>query len=173
MAEEPSPVDVSQWYKAAVSNESQRLPGSGAKLGRRIAQLLYFAFVGLLGGAAIVQITHQVFFPGARENSPFQSCSEGLSALYQAIELGRSAAERGPEADEEGALLRYREAVAPDWRHRDSVARLCADDAKKISVLDAIERLRYSEEHSVRHQAVELSALRQKVKELAIRAHTP
>ncbi len=46
------------------------------------------------------------------------------------------------------------------------MAELCRGQETSLGALDAIERLRYSEEHSVRHQAVELTALRRKVKEL-------
>jgi hypothetical protein len=137
-----------------------------------VAQFLYYAVTGLVALASTWQITRQVFFPPApRQPAPFSSCRDGLSALYQAIEQGRLSAEKGDDRDEEAALYRYRDAVAPAWRHRDTVARLCSGDEVSLGALDAIERLRYSEEHSVRHQAVELTALRRKVKELV--AGTP
>lgn len=150
-------------------NETEKPEGPGTKVGRRVALVAYVAFAGFLATTSVWQITRHVFFPAAPETPPFSTCGEGLGALYQAIERGRAAAESGPEAGEEAALLRYRQAVAPDWRYRDAVEHLCSADPKEITVLDAIERLRYSEEHSVRHQAVELSALRRKVKELVAR----
>ncbi|MBM4360699.1 MAG: hypothetical protein FJ096_21540 [Deltaproteobacteria bacterium] len=131
-----------------------------------MAQGLYFAFAGFFAVASVVQITRQVFFPPPAEGSPFATCHAGLSALYDAIERGRAAAEHGPDEDEEAALRRYRDAVFPEWRHRDAVARLCGTDPALVTLLDAIERLRYSEEHSVRHEAIELAALRRKVKGL-------
>ncbi len=141
--------------------------GRAARRGRRVGQFLYYAMVGAIAVASTAQITRQVFFPPPAEvPPPFQGCRAGLVALFQAIEQGRAAAERGDDRDEEAALVRYREAVGPIWRHRDAVAALCQVDPNAIGALDAIERLRYSEEHSVRHQAVELTALRRQVKEL-------
>ena len=169
MAEVDTRADTVGWYNSAVANETEKPIGPRAKLGRRVAQILYFAIAGFMSVASVVQLTRHVFFPAAAETPQFGSCRDGLRALYQAIERGRIAAERGQDEDEEAALLRYRAAVAPDWSHRDSVAQQCSGDPMEISALDAIERLRYSEEHSVRHQAVELSALRQKVKELVTR----
>jgi hypothetical protein len=63
-------------------------------------------------------------------------------------------------------LLRYRAAVGPSWRHRDGVLEMCGSSAEARRLLDALERLRYSEEHAVRHQATELTALRQRVRRL-------
>lgn len=147
--------------------ETQKPLGRGARIGRRVAQVGYFAFAGFFAAASVVQITRQVFFPERPVEPPFATCREGLVALHGAVERGRHEAERGPvDDDEEAALRRYRAAVFADWRHRDAVAGLCASDPREISVLDAIERLRYSEEHGVRHQAVELTALRLRVQEL-------
>ncbi len=56
---------------------------------------------------------------------------------------------------------------------RDTVASLCRSEPTYQATLEAIERLRYSEEHSVRHQAVELTALRHQVKELVGGATKP
>jgi hypothetical protein len=136
-------------------------------MGRRVGQFAIFALAGLIAILATVQITHQVFFPPSASDAPsLATCRDGLAVLYRAIDRGRQAAERGDDRDEEAALLRYREAVAPDWRHRDRVAALCRSNEQDLATLDAIERLRYSEEHSVRHSAVELSALRQQVRQL-------
>ncbi len=141
--------------------------GPRARRGRRIAQFAYYAAMAAIAVASTTQITRQVFFPPAPSDPyPFDGCRGGLAALYQAIEAGRTAAEHGDDADEEAALVRYRDAVAPVWRYRDAVAASCRADEREIAALDAIERLRYSEEHSVRHQAVELTALRRHVREL-------
>jgi hypothetical protein len=149
-----------------VQREAEKPEGRNARRGRRVAQVVYFAFAGFFAAASVVQITQQVFFASEEPRSPFASCHAGLSALYDAVERGRVAAEHGPDEDEETALRRYREAVLPEWRHRDAVAALCGTDPKLVTLLDAIERLRYSEEHGVRHQAVELAALRRRVKGL-------
>ncbi len=139
------------------------------KIGRRVAQGLYYAVVTAMGVAAVVQVGGQVFCAAPpAEPAPFASCDEGLRELLAAIERGRLAAEwsrsDGGDTDEEAALRRYRNAVEPVWRHRDEVAALCG--GKRRATLDAVERLRYSEEHGVRSQAGELTALRRRVRKL-------
>ncbi len=136
--------------------------------GRRIAQAVYYALAAALAMAFTVQITNQVFFAPETIDTPhFQNCEEGLDALYQAIERGRAEAQRGSEGEpnEEAALARYRAQVQPAWRHRVEVAQLCRGD-ESGSLLDALERLRYSEEHGVRRQAAELTELRQRVRRM-------
>lgn len=128
--------------------------------------VLYGALALFVIATPVVQVTRQVFFAPAPRGTGFATCQAGIAALYDAIERGRVAAEHGDDDDEEAALLRYREAVAPDWAHRDAIAETCRGEPRALTVLDAIERLRYSEEHSVRHQAVELTALRRRVKAL-------
>jgi len=114
----------------------------------------------------------EAFFPTPpTEPPPFTDCRSGLRALYDAIELGREAAreehERGSDdADEETALARYRAAVSPLWRYRDAVANMCRLSPEHEGALDAIERLRYAEEHGVRSQAAELSSLRRLVRRI-------
>jgi hypothetical protein len=153
-----------------VADDSSSLPPRGPLLwGRRLARGTYYAVATLIAGAATVQITQQVFFPEIPDGQPpFSTCSEGIEALYAAIERGRIAADpravTGPfDADPEKALQRYRDAVRPVWAHRPAVDALCEGQHGRL--LDALERLRYSEEHGVRHQAVERSALRRRVRE--------
>jgi hypothetical protein len=139
--------------------------------GRRIANVVYYSLAACLGVSATIQLTRQLFFPTApAAPPPFRSCAEGLRMLYDAIDRGRRQAEGpgalGEDDDEDAALLRYREALAPSWRHRDQVAAMCHGDARYQGALDAIERLRYSEEHGVRHQAIELTLLRRRVRQL-------
>jgi len=144
-------------------------PTGARKIGRRVAQGLYYGLVVAIGVAAVTQVSQQVFCvePPA-EPPPFATCDEGLRELLAAVERGRRAAEwaapDGGDTDEEAALARYRAAVAPVWRHRDAVAALCT--GKRRAALDAVERLRYSEEHGVRSQAGELTALRRRVRKL-------
>jgi len=134
-----------------------------------VAQGLYYAFVLTISVAAVTQVGGQVFcVEPPTEPAPFASCDEGLNGLLAAIERGRRAAEwstpDGGDTDEEAALSRYRAAVVPVWRHRDAVAALCTGERR--AALDAVERLRYSEEHGVRSQAGELTALRRRVRKL-------
>lgn len=138
-------------------------------IARRGAQALYYAFVVFVAAAAVWQITRQVYFaPDPPEAPPFPDCEGGLRAFYASIERGRAAARSVPaagDADSEAALRRYRAALEPLWQHRAAVVEMCRD-TRHEGLLDAIEQLRYSEEHSVRHQAHELTALRRRVSEL-------
>jgi hypothetical protein len=138
--------------------------GGPRATGRRIAQFVYFGLAGAVAAAAIWQITGQVFFRSPPPGSaPYASCEAGIDALYQAILRGRAEAENETR-DDEAALRRYRQVVDADWRWRDAVASMCGPAHQAL--LDAVERLRYSEEHGVRHRGGELSALRRRVQQL-------
>jgi hypothetical protein len=129
--------------------------------GRRLAMTIYYVVVGLVGGAAAVQITRQVMFVPTPP-SGYASCRDGLRALSAAVVRARDLAARA-EGDEDAALARFRNGLAPEWGLRDAVAAQCGPSMKDAAALDAIERLRYAEEHAVRREAGELAPLRRKV----------
>jgi hypothetical protein len=131
------------------------------KKGRRIALTVYYAMVALVGGAVAVEITLQVFFE-PRAAPPYATCHDGLRALHGALDRAREAAARS-EGGEDDALARFRGALEPEWGHRDGVAARCQGAARDEGTLDAIERLRYAEEHAVRREAGELAPLRRSV----------
>ena len=149
------------------------LPGtpSGARRrGRRIAIGLFWAVTVAIAVASATQVTQQVFFnpcpgglscPGPAASVSFSSCREGLLALHGAVERARLAA-AGTDG-EDAALARFRAALTPEWGHRDDVAGACRGRAEDEGALDAIERLRYAEEHAVRREAGELAPLRRRV----------
>ena len=130
------------------------------------------ALVLFVGGVPAAQVVREAFFPRQPDGPfPFASCRDGLRALYVAIERGREAARQANESGEassgeETALARYREAVEPTWRYRDQVVGLCRSAREHEGALDAIERLRYAEEHGVRSQAEELSSLRRRARQI-------
>ncbi len=132
----------------------------------------YVALVLFAGAVPAFQVVrHAVFPPAPQGPAPFSTCRDGLHALYAAIERGREAARLANESGdsrsgEETALQRYREAVEPTWRYRDQVQALCRSAPGQEGALDAIERLRYAEEHGVRSQAEELSSLRRRVRQI-------
>jgi hypothetical protein len=129
--------------------------------GRRIALVVYYAVVACVGTAAAWQITRQVMFepipPG-----PAATCQEGLRSLFGALARAREAA-AGADGGEDLALERFRQNLQPEWGHRDGVASRCRGSTKDEATLDAIERLRYAEEHAVRREAGELAPLRRRV----------
>jgi hypothetical protein len=70
---------------------------------------------------------------------------------------------------EDAALDRFRSALEPVWRYRDDIASRCRDAPRDKGALDAIERLRYAEEHAVRREAGELAPLRRRVQAIVDR----
>ncbi len=112
-----------------------------------------------LTGAA--EITAQVFFAHAT-SPPYAGCHDGLLALYAAVDQARLAAAHAE--GEDAALDRFRDALSPVWVHRDWVAARCKGSAADEGALDAIERLRYAEEHAARREAGDLAPLRRRVR---------
>ncbi|APR77155.1 Hypothetical protein A7982_02502 [Minicystis rosea] len=141
--------------------EPQQPRRSPRALGRRIGAIVYWAVVVGVSLAAGVEITWQVFFAPSPK-APYASCHEGLHALHGAVVRARDEAAH-TEAGENAALAGFRAALQPEWTYRDGVASLCRGSAKDEGALDAIERLRYAEEHAVRREAGELAPLRRRV----------
>jgi hypothetical protein len=131
------------------------------KVGRRVAIGLLFAFLIAFVGGATLQIAMQLFFRREHEPLPYASCREGLVALHGAV-LRASHAAAG-EADVDMALSRFREALQPEWQHVEGVRKTCAASEADEASLDALERLRYAEEHAVRREAGSLEVLRKQV----------
>lgn len=130
-------------------------------IGRRIGAIVYWALVVGVSVTGAVQVTWQVLFqPGPP--APYATCQDGLRALFGALVRARDAA-GNTEAGEDAALARFRDALQPEWRYRDGVAAKCRGATKDEGALDAIERLRYAEEHAVRREAGELAPLRRRV----------
>jgi hypothetical protein len=123
---------------------------------------IYYVLVGVVVLAGAGEVSYQVFFSD-RAPSPYATCAEGLRALYGATEEARRAA--ADSHGEEDALTRFRGALDPTWARRDSIAATCKSPADE-ALLDAIERLRYAEEHAVRREAGDLAPLRQRVQSL-------
>jgi hypothetical protein len=143
---------------------SKRPPPRSRIIGRRVGQVLHWSVAVAIAVAATVQVSQQVFFPSASATPPpFRGCDDGLRALLEAIHQATAAAESHTgDATDEAALERFRHAIAPMWAHRDALEEMCQGSGNE-ALLDALERLRYSEEHGVRHQAAELTALRRRV----------
>lgn len=137
-------------------------------IGRRVGQAVYYVTVVAIAVAVTWQITQQVFFPVAPDaQTRVTSCEQGLRALLDGLEEAKLAAYRQDgDFDEEAALDRFRLAISPSWAQRDVIGDICQSPKQK-RLLDAMDRLRYSEEHGVRKQAAELTALRRRVGEMA------
>jgi hypothetical protein len=149
---------------------------SARRRGRRIATGVFWALTVAVALASAVQVTQQVLFdpcpvglscPGAAADPSLKTCHEGLLSLHTAVERARRAA-AGTDG-EDAALARFRAALTPEWGHRDDVAGACRGNAEDEGALDAIERLRYAEEHAVRREAEELAPLRRRVEAIVDR----
>ncbi|MCK6586642.1 MAG: hypothetical protein HUU21_40665 [Polyangiaceae bacterium] len=144
------------------SNEKSPSPSllRARRRGRRVAFAIFYSICGWICISGAVQITQQVFGSPAGP-SPYAGCHEGLLALVSAVDRARSAA---PGTDgEDAAIERFRGALLPEWRYRDAIAGACGKRAADKRALDAIERLRYAEEHAVRREAGDLAPLRRRV----------
>lgn len=129
--------------------------------GRRIANRLYYVLVSAVCVACAFQVTRQVLLRPPRSREPV-SCHQGLASLFSAVARAREAAAANTAGEDE-ALARFRSALSPEWGQRDEVAASCRASARDEGTLDAIERLRYAEEHAVRREAGELAPLRRRV----------
>lgn len=131
-----------------------------ARTGRRISLILLFGGLAAFVVGSTTQIIQQVFFAPAGE-MPYQSCRDGLDHLHEAVARARTSAEG--EADVGIALSRFRAALLPDWGYFEAVRGVCAATPAGQHGLDAVERLRYAEEHAVRREATGLEVLRKQV----------
>jgi hypothetical protein len=129
--------------------------------GRRVAAVIYWATVAGICIAGAAEVSVQVLAQPPAP-APFASCHEGLRGLYGAMVRAREAAAH-TDTGEDAALARFRDALTPEWSSRDGIALRCRGSAKDEGALDAIERLRYAEEHAVRREAGELAPLRRRV----------
>ncbi len=152
------------------------MSASPRRTGRRVAVAIYYALVAAVSLAGAAQITWQVLF-GPAPAGPYASCHEGLRALFDAVVRARDDAAKTDQG-EDAALARFRTALEPAWTFRDDIASRCGASPRDKGALDAIERLRYAEEHAVRREAGELAPLRRRVqaivdRDLTGRAGTP
>lgn len=135
--------------------------GRARARGRAVAVGIYYLLVAAIILAAAVQVVTQLFFQPVKP-SPYAGCRQGLVALVRAVERAREAA---PGTDgEDAAVARFRSGLEPEWGYRDGIAATCRGSAGDERALDAIERLRYAEEHAARREAGDLAPLRRRVR---------
>lgn len=131
--------------------------------GRRVAIGAWYAILVAFIVAAVVQITRQVFAPTGASLGPKPACHEGLLGLARALDAARAAADGVASGNEDEVLARYRGVLETPWSARDAIAESCRADRASTESLDAIERLRYAEEHALRREAAELTPLRLRI----------
>ena len=139
--------------------------------GRRIAFVLYLLVAGAIAAAGSIQVFLQAFQRHEAPELGIASCADGLARLTAAIERARKA---GSSTDgEDAALASFRGGLRPEWDDRDHIEDLCRPSPSSMAALDAIERLRYAEEHAVRREASELAPLRRRVQAIGPRDPGP
>ncbi|MFO0587953.1 MAG: hypothetical protein U0441_10460 [Polyangiaceae bacterium] len=129
--------------------------------GRRIAFILYYIAAAYVAGVGSVQVFMQAFQRREAPELGIVTCADGLARLSAAVDRARRAASLTD--GEDAALLDFRRALTPEWDDRDHIEDLCRPSASSMAALDAIEQLRYAEEHAVRREAAELAPLRRRV----------
>lgn len=139
--------------------------------GRRVAFAVFYSIAGAISLAGALQVFTQAFQRREGPENQVHSCSEGLSRLASAVERARRAA--SVTDGEDAALADFRKALGPEWDSRDHIEDLCRPSPSSMADLDAIEQLRYAEEHAVRREAAELAPLRRRVQKAAPIAAEP
>ncbi|MBL8743318.1 MAG: hypothetical protein JNK04_19540 [Myxococcales bacterium] len=134
------------------------VPPAALRRGRRFATIAFLSVVAVFTLAQAGQITRQVLFPRVVPSG--LTCEQSLVELYGALERARTAGEA--DLDQDTALARFRAALEPEWLTLEG-ARVNCSSADQRRSLDALERLRYAEEHAVRREAASLAALRRQV----------
>ena len=161
MAEPPRPSDPEA--KAAPDEGQASLDPARAR-GRRVAYVLFYSIAVGISAAGAIQIFSQAFARHGAPESAASTCEEGLSRLASAVARARKAA--SATDGEDAALGDFRKTLRPEWDDRDHVEDLCRSSPSSMAALDAIEQLRYAEEHAVRREAAELAPLRRRVQSI-------
>lgn len=138
---------------------SDEVPAAVLRRGRRVASVVFLTVVVLWVGYVSGQIVVQSLHP-APVTPGWETCDQALGELTAAVDRARGAAEGHDDVDT--ALTHFREALRPAWDGLEAAQKRCVSQEDRRS-LDAIERLRYAEEHAVRREAASLSALRRQV----------
>jgi hypothetical protein len=127
---------------------------------RRVRRITTVVFLGLVGAWVLfvsAQIVRQVLAPEVPA-SPHASCVQGLRHLDAALVRARATATEGDD-DPDQALARFRAELHPAWSALEGIRSTCKTPDERRG-LDALERLRYAEEHAVRREAASLTVLR-------------
>lgn len=152
-------------------DEGSRALAAARARGKRVAFVLYFVVAGAIAAAGTLQVFIQAFRRHEAPEIHVTSCADGLARLSAALERARQA---GSSTDgEDAALADFRRSLRPDWDDRDHIEDLCRPFPASMAALDAIEQLRYAEEHAVRREASELAPLRRRVQAIAPRNPAP
>lgn len=161
MADAPNPAELAP----PTEGSSSKTPLDPRARGRRIAFVLYLTVALVVATAGGTQIFVQAFERHETQEAQVSSCTEGLSRLAAAVERARTAA--SVTDGEDAALDHFRQALRPAWDDRDHIEDLCQSSPSSMAALDAIEQLRYAEEHAARREAAELAPLRRRVQAIA------
>ncbi len=144
--------------RASLPSVPDDVPPATVRRGRRLATIVFLAVVAVFTITQAGQITKQVMFPQVPPSN--LGCEQSLAQLYTALERARTAGEA--DLDQDTALARFRAALEPEWATLEGARRNCSSTEQRRS-LDALERLRYAEEHAVRREAASLATLRRQV----------
>lgn len=135
---------------------------------RRTVIGIFYTGVVVFCAAMSTQISIQVL--STRPGDFRGSCRDGVRSLASALDSARVASE-GVDDQPEIAIVKFRGALSPAWDSRDAIAKICEDEknATLLADFDLVERLRAAEESAVRRDARDLSSLRRRTREAAVR----
>jgi hypothetical protein len=133
------------------------------RIGQRIGIALFALFVSVPTLVWTYQIMLAIFYPPLGP-AP-QSCESGTLDLLRALDRARTAA-RGQDLGERQSLARFRAALKPAWDAHPALTALCRTTERDSQRLQAVDALRYAEEHAVRYEATALAGQRRRAREL-------
>lgn len=124
-----------------------------------------FASLVILFVAVIAMEVSLQAFASSKTASESTRCVAGIASLWNAIDQARGTLAR-TELPEEEAVLAFRNSLEIAWSHYDAIRQACSLNPSHVQTLDALERLRYAEETTVRRESSELGSLRRHAREL-------
>jgi len=142
----------------------------GVRLGRRLGIALFAALVSVPTVVWSLQIMKVVWSP-PRGPAP-ESCQKGQLGLLRAVDRARAAAAGLAGSSERESLLRFRDALSPEWLSRPNLDDLCKAPRER-KILREIDSLRYAEEHAVRYEATALARDRKRARDLERELDSP
>jgi hypothetical protein len=127
---------------------------------KRFIFIGYFCLVTVVIAISISQVARQVYAEPAQV--PAVRCSEELVRLMSAIDRATTKAQGslGPAQD---VLPQFRSDLSPEWDRLEPLRKACSNEPH-AQALDAIEQLRYAEEHAVRRDSFELTDRRKQAR---------
>ncbi len=136
--------------------------------GRKAIMVVYFAFSVLVIAVCTIEVSVQACARVTRTDDVPVECNSGVLSLMGAVERATKTASTSTLSERE-AVESYRQSLEPEWSRRGDIRRACQGQPKLEETLDAVLRLGWGEEQSVRRDSLETTELRRRARELVAR----